>query len=52
MKVCIVPRFTGVDTGNGGIRRVCEAQEKFLPEYGIDIITSEKDADILSLHAG
>ncbi len=52
VSVCITPHFEGVDLGDGGIRRVVEAQRKWLPTFGIDVVDEPKDADILAMHAG
>jgi glycosyltransferase involved in cell wall biosynthesis len=52
MKVFIAPNFPGADRGEGGIRRVVEAQRRWLPKYGYDITDDIKDADIVALHAG
>jgi glycosyltransferase involved in cell wall biosynthesis len=38
--------------GSGGIWRVINAQAHWLPEYGIDIVDSEEDADVVCVHAG
>jgi glycosyltransferase involved in cell wall biosynthesis len=38
--------------GSGGIWRVINAQAKWLPEYGIEIVDSESDADVVCVHAG
>lgn len=52
VKVFISPRFRGEDKGDGGIRRVVEAQYKWLPTYEIDIADTPEDADVIALHAG
>jgi len=39
-------------SGSGGIWRVVNAQARWLPQYGIDIVDSEKDADVVCIHAG
>ena len=51
MKVCIVPQFSGEDQGEGGIRRVVEQQNKWLPEYGIEIVQTVDEADVVASHA-
>lgn len=38
--------------GSGGIWRVINAQARWLPEYGIEIVDSEKDADAVCIHGG
>jgi len=50
MKLQIEPRFRGEDKGDGGIRRVVEAQKKYLPAFGIEVV--ENGADVVALHAG
>lgn len=52
MKVHILPHFRGIDKGDGGIRRVVEAQLKYLPEFGINVTEHIANADILAVHAG
>jgi glycosyltransferase involved in cell wall biosynthesis len=52
MRVFIAPDFTRPDEGDGGIRRVVEAQRKYLPEYGIDVVTDIGSADLVAIHAG
>lgn len=52
MNVFISPRFRGEDSGDGGIRRVVEAQMRYLPEYNINVVENEKQADLIALHAG
>lgn len=52
IKVLISPTFTDPDQGDGGIRRVVEAQRKYLPDYGVEIVDREQDADLVAIHAG
>lgn len=52
IKVCIHPRFDGADRGDGGIRRVIEAQLKHLPAFGIEIVDTVEAADIVAVHGG
>lgn len=52
VKVFIAPHFGGVDKGEGGIRRVVEAQRKWLPQYGVDVVDDPEGADVLAMHAG
>ena len=40
------------DTGEGGIRRVVEAQVKYLPEYGYEFTEDPYKADVIACHAG
>lgn len=50
MKVFITPQFTHPDKGDGGIRRVVEAQTKYLPRYGWDVVSSMEEADVIACH--
>lgn len=52
MRLFINPRYSGQDNGDGGIRRVVEAQQRHLPAYGFDIVDDYKAADIVAVHAG
>lgn len=52
LKLCILPDFRGADNADGGIRRVVEAQRKWLPEYDIDPTMRLEEADVLACHAG
>lgn len=52
MKVYISPNFRGADNGDGGIRRVVEAQKRYLPEYDVQVVDHPEIADVLALHAG
>lgn len=52
MRVLIEPFFKHEDKGDGGIRRVVEAQRKWLPKYGIDVVNHVDEADLVALHAG
>ncbi len=38
--------------GSGGIWRVINAQARWLPQYGIEIVDSEPEADVVMVHAG
>lgn len=51
MKVFITPNYRHDDKGDGGIRRVTEAQIKYLPEYGIELVDKAEDADVVNVHA-
>jgi len=51
-KVCILPFFAGEDAGDGGIRRVVEAQTKWLPEFGWEVVRDPAEADLVASHAG
>lgn len=52
MKLAIFPEFNHPDRGDGGIRRVVDAQRKHLPTFGIEIVKSEEEADVVMCHAG
>lgn len=52
IKVHILPHFRGEDKGDGGIRRVVEAQIKYLPEFGVHVVPNMANADVLAVHAG
>ena len=55
MKVYINPHpdpYHEDGQGSGGIWRVINAQGRWLPEYGIDIVDSEPEADVVVIHAG
>jgi glycosyltransferase involved in cell wall biosynthesis len=51
-KIYIEPKIRPVDSGEGGIRRVIEAQYKWLPQYGFEIVEKMDRADIVATHAG
>lgn len=51
-RVLIEPRFRQPDKGDGGIRRVVEAQRKYLPQFGVEVVDSEAEADVVAVHAG
>lgn len=38
------------DPGDGGVRRVVEAQRCYLPEYGWEVVSDPNDADVLAAH--
>lgn len=52
MKIFLEPHFRGADKGDGGIRRIVEAQIKHLPKYGFEIVDSGDEADMVVTHAG
>lgn len=52
LKVFISPKFRGPDQGEGGIRRIVEAQIQWLPEYGIEVVEDIRHADLVATHAG
>jgi len=50
MRVCIWPSFRGEDQGDGGVRRVIEAQHKYLPVHGVDVVETAEEADVIACH--
>jgi len=50
IKVFISPSFDNPDNGDGGIRRVVEAQKKYLPLFGIEVTTDINQADLVACH--
>jgi hypothetical protein len=50
MKVYINPTYQGPDRADGGIRRVVEAQQRYLPQFGWDVTTDPRDADMIANH--
>lgn len=52
MKVYIEPKFSEQDSGEGGIRRVVEAQQRYLPQYGCEVVEEQAHADLIALHGG
>ncbi len=52
MKIHIQPNFRGEDQGDGGIRRIVEAQQKWLPRLGHEIVDQIELAELISTHAG
>lgn len=51
LKVHIYPHFGEEDRGDGGIRRVVEAQVANLPQHGIQIVATAEEADVIAYHA-
>jgi glycosyltransferase involved in cell wall biosynthesis len=51
MKLYLLPTFDSKDLGDGGIRRVVEAQKRYLPDYGVEFVDSIQQADIVAIHA-
>lgn len=49
IKVCLWPEVEGEDPGDGGIRRVIEAQRRYLPQHGIEFVGPD-EADVLAAH--
>ncbi len=52
MKVFIAPQFRGEDKGDGGIRRIVEAQRLWLPKLGVEVVDDIGQADLIATHAG
>lgn len=50
-RLAILPHFDGPDRGDGGIRRVVEAQRTYLPRFGWDIVNDVNQADVVASHA-
>lgn len=50
MKLYLEPRFNKKDRADGGIRRVIEAQIRYLPEFGIELVDSPALADLTAGH--
>ena len=52
MRVFLAPNYDSADKGEGGVRRVVEAQRKGLPAHGIQVVTHPQFADVIAIHAG
>ncbi len=52
MKIYLEPTFRGPDKGDGGIRRIVEAQVKHMQPRGFDFVQHIEDADLVASHAG
>lgn len=52
MRVYLEPIFRTPDTGEGGIRRVVEAQRRYLPEFGVELVDDIHQADLTAGHGG
>ena len=50
LNVYIYPHFGGEDRGDGGIRRVVEAQLRHLPARGCSVVDSPDAADLIAVH--
>lgn len=50
MRVFINPSYPSPDRGDGGIRRVVEAQQRYLPSLGWDIAITPDEADLIANH--
>lgn len=52
INVHISPWYDHADHGDGGIRRVVEAQVRFLPQFGIQPVKDPNQADVILNHGG
>ena len=55
MKLFIIPRpdqYSEDGQGSGGIWRVIQAQGRWLPEFGVEIVDDPTKADVINTHAG
>lgn len=57
IKLGIIPDFDHPEKGEGGIRRVVEAQKKYLPDLGFEIVSGDlatrlENSDVLAYHGG
>lgn len=50
MRIFIEPNFRGDDKGDGGVRRVVDAQRKWLPHYDIEVVDDIRQADVVNIH--
>lgn len=50
LRVYINPTYTSPDQADGGVRRVTEAQAKYLPEFGVEVVSNPDDADLIANH--
>lgn len=50
MRVHLLPTYTGIDKADGGIRRVVDAQVKYLHEFGIELVDNPASADLCAVH--
>jgi len=50
VKLFLEPHFTKEDTGDGGIRRVVEAQQRYLLEFGVELVDDIAQAEITAGH--
>jgi len=49
-KIYITPFFRGEDSGDGGVRRAVDAQRKWLPRLGVEIVDDADEADLIVVH--
>lgn len=50
MRVHISPTYSGADQADGGIRRCVDAQVRYLPEFGIEVVENPNTADLCAVH--
>jgi hypothetical protein len=52
IRTYIAPDYTGVPAhaDNGGIRRVVEAQTKYLPRFGVEVVHRPAEAQVIINH--
>jgi glycosyltransferase involved in cell wall biosynthesis len=50
MRVFIDPIYAAPDRADGGIRRIVEAQQRYLPDFGVAIASSPDEADLIANH--
>ena len=49
----MLPHLTRFGQGEGGVRRVVEAYNQYLPEFGIELVPPDTFSyDLLAVHAG
>jgi glycosyltransferase involved in cell wall biosynthesis len=49
-KVYLYPEFNTPDAGDGGVRRVVEAQRLHCPRYGVEFVDDPADAEVIAAH--
>jgi hypothetical protein len=50
IKVYISPRYDHADHGDGGIRRVVEAEVRHLGQFGVQVVRDVNEADVIQNH--
>jgi len=50
IRLYLHPEFAGEDTGDGGVRRVVEAQRREIPKLGHSFTETPADADLIACH--
>ena len=51
LKVFMQPQYDVPDRAEGGIRRVVEAMQQYLPQYGVEIVNDIRVADVTAATA-